>query len=107
MQREFRRSDFVVRVSDKPGKKYVATLRIPRASRASSRASSRPKRVHFGAIRPDGTPYEQFRDSTPLRHFARWDHGDDARRQRYAVRHRRDIVPGFTAGWLSWLFLWS
>jgi hypothetical protein len=33
--------------------------------------------VSFGAFKRDGTPYQQYKDSTPLRAFRAYDHNED------------------------------
>lgn len=61
--------------------------------------------VSFGAIRPDGTPYEQYKDSTPLKKFSKYDHYDLKRRELYYKRHKINY-PKFSADWFSKTFLW-
>lgn len=59
--------------SKRAGKKYVAVVAGPNGNR---------RVVHFGA-----KGYAQFKDSTPLHAYARRDHGDYTRRERYFMRH--------------------
>lgn len=46
------------------------------------------KWIHFGSIKSDGTPYEQFEDRTPLKLYSQHDHLNTARRERYLARHK-------------------
>ena len=65
-------------------KKYNAIL--------MSRADREKKvRVPFGAIRPDGEPYEQYKDLTGLNLYSDWDHNDRERRKRFVQRHKRNL----------------
>jgi hypothetical protein len=91
----FKKSDVDIKKSDRKGKKYVAILK-----------KDPSKKVHFGAIKPDGTPYEQYKDKTPIKAFAKYDHNDPKRRERYNARHKNDIKKGFNAGYLASVFLW-
>jgi hypothetical protein len=93
----YKRSDFIITKSPFKNKKYRAVLKTDPDG----------DHVDFGAIRPNGTPYQQYRDSTPLKLYSKYDHGDKDRQQRYIKRHNKDIVDSFTAGCLSYLFLWS
>lgn len=58
----------------------------------------------FGAIKPDGTPYEQYTDK--IGHYSKYDHKDKARRDRYRKRHDGEQHTKYTAGWFSWNYLW-
>jgi hypothetical protein len=60
--------------STRAGKKYM--VRSPKG-----------KLIHFGAIKPDGTPYAQYEDKA-LGLYSRYDHKDKARRDRYRKRHQ-------------------
>lgn len=60
------------RRSTRVNKKYAVLVRGPAGMRT----------VHFGDNR-----YAQFRDSTPLRLYAAYDHGDRARRENFVRRH--------------------
>lgn len=62
------------------------------------------KKVSFGAIKKDGTPYEQYRDMTPLRLYSDYDHNDRERKQRYLARHKNNTGP---AAKLADEFLWN
>jgi hypothetical protein len=66
------------------------------------------KTVQFGAIRDDGTPYEQYEDKTPLQLYTTYNHYDLKRRQNYRHRHgakgyHRKV---FSPAWFSYWFLW-
>ena len=55
---------------------------------------------HFGA-----TGYEQYKDSTPLRLYAKWDHGNYARRKKYYERHGEEKSPLSARYWAN-KYLW-
>jgi len=75
--------------SDKPNKKYFVEF--------VNKDTSRIKRIYFGAIKPDGTPYSDMLD-----------HNDEERKKRYIARHKgmnEDWTrpsPGFFSRWLLW-----
>ena len=93
---EFDKDDVIIKKSTKTKNKYMACLK------------SDPKHwVHFGGIRANGVPYDQYRDSTPLKLYSKYDHDDIDRLENYLKRHQSDITGEFTAGTLSYLFLWS
>jgi hypothetical protein len=55
------------------------------------------KRVHFGAIRPDGTPYEDYTT-----------HGNEERKRRYLARHANENWENYmSAGALSRYIFWN
>jgi hypothetical protein len=56
--------------------------------------------IHFGA-----RGYAQYRDATPLKLYARWDHGDRERRARYYARHGRATHKRSAKYW-SHRYLW-
>jgi hypothetical protein len=62
--------------------------------------------VSFGAFKRDGTPYQQYKDSTNLRAFRAYDHNDPKRRERYFQRHKVSY-PMYSADWFSKVFLWT
>lgn len=72
------------------------------------------KWVHFGAI-VDGKPMEQFKDSTGLGLYSKYDHGDKNRRASYQARHKAiKLKDGSYAyknknspSYYSMMFLWS
>jgi hypothetical protein len=80
------------RVSNRKDKKYDALLDDGRI-------------VSFGAIKRDGEPYDQFKDSTPLRVYHDFDHNDPKRRERYYKRHKINY-PMYSADWFSKKYLW-
>ena len=45
------------------------------------------KKIHFGAI-VNMIPMEQFKDSTGLGLYSKYDHGDKKRRASYRARHK-------------------
>jgi hypothetical protein len=80
-------------------KKYNAVLK--------NKKTGREVRVPFGAIRENGVPYPQYKDSTGLGLYSKYDHNDKARRDRYRARHKVYLKDGYwTAANLSWSFLW-
>jgi hypothetical protein len=60
--------------------------------------------VDFGAIKKDGTPYSQFRDSIGL--FSDYDNHDVARKNRYFKRHNKDYGK-YSPDWFSKVYLWT
>lgn len=75
--------------STKPNKKYDAIF---------SDSEGQLKKVSFGAVRPNGIPYEDFTT-----------HGDVKRKNRYLARHQKneDWNNFLTAGSLSRYLLWN
>lgn len=71
------------------------------------------KWVHFGAI-VNGKPMEQFKDSTGLGVYSKYDHGNKKRRDAYRARHKaiklKDGTPAYknksSASYWSWNYLW-
>jgi hypothetical protein len=61
------------------------------------------KHIDFGAIHPDGSPYEQYYDKLKL--FKDYNHYDEKRRDRYYQRHKKDYGID-TADWFSKKYLW-
>jgi len=82
---------FYLYKSDKPNKKYLVQFENPDTGRINT--------IHFGAIKPDGTPYQHFID-----------HKDEDRKNRYLKRHRGMgenwnnpySGAGFWARWILW-----
>jgi hypothetical protein len=82
---------FYLYKSDKPNKKYLVQFENPDTGRINT--------IHFGAIKPDGTPYPDFILS-----------GDEERKARYLKRHRGMgenwnnpySGAGFWARWILW-----
>jgi len=62
--------------------------------------------VDFGAIRPNGEPYEQYKDTTGLNIYGDYNHGDKARRKRYRKRHGVNSIKPYSPNYFSWKFLW-
>jgi hypothetical protein len=85
--------------SKRKGKKYDAVLQ--------HKTTGAQRTMSFGAIKSNGKPYPQYRDSTNLGLYRKLDHGDKERRRRYRARHRVYIKPGmWSPGWLAWRYLW-
>jgi hypothetical protein len=87
--------------SDRKDKKYNAIL--------ENKQTGRQVKVPFGAIKPDGTPYEQFKDSTGLGLYSKYSHGDKMRKRRYRNRHSKEKASFreyYSPGYFSWYFLW-
>jgi len=87
--------------SDRKGKKYNAIL--------ENRETKRQVKVPFGAIKPNGTPYPQYKDSTGIGAFSKYDTMDKNRRRLYRQRHSKE-KPSFrefySPGFFSWFRLW-
>lgn len=62
--------------------------------------------VSFGAIKPNGTPYEQYKDNVPLGLYSDYNHLDEKRRERYLKRHSKDINKPYSKSWFSKEYLW-
>jgi hypothetical protein len=86
--------------SKNKNKKYAAILK--------NKKTGGEKIINFGAIKDDGTPYEQFKDSTNLKLYSKYDHGDTERQKRYKSRHVGEGTDRrkYSAGWFSWHYLW-
>lgn len=86
--------------SKNKNKKYAAILK--------NKKTGRQRIVNFGAIKPNGEPYAQFKDGTNLKLYSKYDHGDEARKKRYQMRHRGEGNDSrkYSAGWFSWHYLW-
>lgn len=80
--------------STRENKKYVARLQNKKKD---------IKEVHFGDTR-----YEHYRDRTPGdKYYSYLNHNDKERRRLYRSRHKHFIKPGYySAGYLSWHYLW-
>ena len=98
----YKKSDYNlinIQKSDNKGKKYTAVIQ--------QKPSGKIKYIHFGAIKQDGTPYPQYKDSTKLKLYKKYDHGDKKRKDNYIARHRGFIKPGYySAGQMSMDYLW-
>lgn len=66
--------------------------------------TKRTKKIPFGGIKTDGTPYQHYHDK--IGHYRQYDHNDKQRRQRYRVRHKGEDTKKFSSGYFSWRFLW-
>ena len=72
------------------------------------------KLIHFGAIKKDGTGYEQYKDTTGLGLYSHLDHNDAKRRLNYRKRHSKILLkngePAYKdknqPAYYSWRFLW-
>ena len=84
--------------SNLKNKKYKAILKHKKTGKEVG--------VQFGAIKSDGTPYEQYKDSTGLGLYSKYDHNDKARRKRYMERHKNDDLTNFTPGYFAMKYLW-
>ena len=98
----YKKSDYNlinIQKSDRKKNKYTAVIQHKKG---------KIKYIHFGAIKPDGTPYPQYKDSTKLKLYKKYDHGDKKRKDNYVARHRGFIKPGYySAGYFSLAFLWT
>ena len=79
---------YVIKKSTRKYKKYMAVFND----------NSKPA-VHFGDNR-----YEQYKDSTSLRLYSKFDHLDKKRRESYYARHGKAIP--FSAKYFSHKYLW-
>tara|TARA_R110000796_G_scaffold2193_4_gene8866 strand:+ start:104 stop:397 length:294 start_codon:yes stop_codon:yes gene_type:complete len=84
-----------IQKSDRPSKKYTAVLQQKPAGKIVY--------VHFGAL-----GYEQFRDSTKLKLYKKYDHGDRDRKKKYIARHQGFIKLGYySPGYFAMRYLWT
>ncbi|GMF25009.1 unnamed protein product [Phytophthora lilii] len=77
---------FTFRISKKKDKKYDAVFDDGRV-------------VSFGGIKRNGEPYQQYRDSTPLRAFSKYDHGNIERNSDFIRHGPIDNSKPNTASW--------
>lgn len=93
----YKKSDYrlvKIQKSDKAGKKYTAVIQ--------QKPAGKIKYIHFGAL-----GYEQYRDSTKLKLYKKYDHGDRNRQKKYIARHQGFIKPGYySPGQMSMDYLW-
>ena len=68
-----------------------------------NKITGRQSKISFGAKK-----YQQYKDTTKLGLYSHLDHLDKKRRDRYRKRHygEGDINKKYSAGYLSWHFLW-
>lgn len=87
--------------SSKKDKKYTAILQ--------NKKTGKQRTIHFGGIKKDGTPYSQYKDTTGLGLYSKYDTNDKKRRELYRQRHSKE-VPSFkdyySAGYFSYKKLW-
>jgi hypothetical protein len=62
------------------------------------------RKVPFGAIKADGTPYQHYHDK--IGKYKKYDHLDKERRKRYLIRHKGEDLNKFSSGWFSIRYLW-
>jgi hypothetical protein len=87
-----------LRKSTRKSKKYMIDL-------IDHRTKKKITTIHFGAIKPDGTPYPQFKDRTGLGLYSKYDHNDKERRARYYKRHKKKYGK-YSADTLAKKYLW-
>ena len=63
------------------------------------------KTIHFGGIKKDGTPYPQFKDTTPLKLYSKYDTNDKERKKLYYKRHKKNYGK-LSADYFSKKYLW-
>ncbi len=59
--------------------------------------------TNFGAIKPNGVPYQQYFDKIGL--YQKYNHNSSKRRALYRLRHNKDYGKE-SADWFSKKFLW-
>jgi hypothetical protein len=64
------------------------------------------KLASFGAIHPNGTPYDQYEDKAGG-YYSKYDHHDKKRRALYRQRHAKDMNNFESPGWFAARFLWT
>tara|TARA_R110002167_G_scaffold310673_1_gene515591 strand:- start:22 stop:300 length:279 start_codon:yes stop_codon:yes gene_type:complete len=87
-----------LRKSTRKNKKYMIDL-------IDHKTGKKKKTIHFGAIKKDGTPYSQFKDTTPLKLYSKYDTNDKERRKLYYKRHNKNYGK-YSADALSKKYLW-
>ena len=86
-----------LRKSTRKNKKYQIDL-------IDHKTKKKIRTIHFGAIKKDGTPYAQYKD-TALGLYSKYDHNDKDRRARYYKRHKKKYGK-YSADALSKKYLW-
>jgi len=86
-----------LRKSTRKTKKYMIDL-------IDHKTKKKIRTIHFGAIKKDGTPYAQYKD-TALGLYSKYDHNDKDRRARYYKRHKKKYGK-YSADALSKKYLW-
>jgi hypothetical protein len=69
-----------------------------------NKKTGKQKKVPFGGIKSDGTPYQHYHDK--IGKYRKYDHGDKERRKRYVIRHKGEQLNKFSSGYFSMLYLW-
>ena len=87
-----------LRKSTRKSKKYMIDL-------VDHKTGKKIKVIHFGAIRPNGIPYEQFKDATGLGLYSKYNTLDKKQRARYYKRHNKSYGR-YSADALSKKYLW-
>lgn len=87
-----------LRKSTRKNKKYMIDL-------VDHKTGKKKRSIHFGAIKKDGTPYAQFKDSTGLGLYSKYDHNDKDRKASYYKRHKRKFGR-YSADTLAKKYLW-
>jgi len=81
-------------------KKYQAIL-------SDNNVNNRFVKVSFGGIYPNGKPYTQFKDTTNLKLYSKFDNNSDKKRKAYKARHTGFLKDGFfSPGYFSMKYLW-
>jgi hypothetical protein len=82
--------------SKNPNKKYTAIL--------INKKTNRTVNVNFGS-----TMYQQYKDSTGLNFYSKYDHLDKERKKRYKLRHKGegDNNKKYSSAWFSYWYLWT
>ena len=84
-----------IQKSDRAGKKYRSVIQHKKTGKI--------KYLDWGAI-----GYEQYRDSTKLKLYKKYNHHDKERQKKYVARHQGFIKPGYySPGYFSLKFLWT
>lgn len=86
-----------LRKSTRKTKKYMIDL-------IDHKTGKKKRTIHFGAIKKDGTPYSQYKD-TALGLYSKYDTLDKDRRARYYKRHKKNYGK-YSADALSKKYLW-
>jgi len=91
---------YVIRLSDRPNKKYVAWLAGPATKTREGYLRMLSSPVHFGDTR-----YQHYRDF--FEQYKHLDHLDNRRRKNYLSRHQHtDIEDPRSPAFWSWNYLW-
>lgn len=88
-----------LRKSTRKNKKYMIDL-------IDHKTDKKIRSIHFGAIRPNGIPYEQYKDTTGLGLYKKYNTLDKKQRTRYWKRHNKSYGR-YSADALSKKYLWG